>query len=113
MLQSLIAGFAAVGGFILSLVIIAAGTAGGLMSTGVFFEQVGTTVFKLKADPCVNAGIKTGGILGFIWAIVAIWSVGYFGAILSLLGLCATLLFLAWLTWFIGDVKRPARPDFD
>jgi hypothetical protein len=113
MLHSIVQVFATLGGGFVSICIIAAGIAATSFSTGVFAEQFAPNVFKASVDRSVTNGLKTGAIIGVFWSIASIYELGNWGAVLSILGLCASLLILAGLTCLIADWSRPYDPNFD
>ncbi len=109
MLQAIIQFFATFGSFLFSICIVAAAMAACLICTGIFTQQLGPKCLGAGEDASANFGMKAGATLGFLWSITAIYQLGNIAAIFSLLGLCVTILFFAWLTWFIGDLVRTSR----
>jgi hypothetical protein len=104
--------FATVGGLLVSLCIFAGGIAATSFSTGVFAEQFGN-VLGANNYKSVSNGLKSGAIIGVFWSVAAIYELGNWGALLSILGLCACLLLVAGLTRLIADSRRPYNPEFD
>lgn len=111
MLQSIFSSFAALGSFLFSVCVVAAAVVGCLVSTGVLVQQVGTRIFGASDDKSTSSGIKTGAVLGFLWAVVSIYQVGNITALFSVIGLCTTMLFFAWLVWLFGPESRSTKFD--
>jgi hypothetical protein len=63
-------------------------------------------------DNFVNNSCFLGALTGLVWSIVAINTVGLGSAFLSVLALCALILFAAWAIWFADGFKPRPIPDW-
>lgn len=106
MLQAIIQFYATFGSFLFSICVVAAAMVVCLICTGIFTQQVGPKLLGAGEDASANFGMKAGATLGFLWSVTAIYLLGNIAAIFSLLGLCVTILFFAWLTWLISGLSR-------
>ncbi len=112
MLQSIIQAFATFGGFLFSIVIVGAGACAIAFCTGLFFEQC-AKVFNLNDYKAVGNGLKTGALGGIVFAILAIYQIGNFPALFSLIGLAVALLVVTGVTALVKEQVRPSNiPEF-
>jgi len=112
MLQSIIQSFATFGGFLFSICIVGAGACATAFCTGVLFEQC-AKLFKLDEYKAVDNGLKTGALGGLAFSIVAIYQIGNFSAIFSLIGLAVALLIVAGMTALVKEHVHPSNiPEF-
>ncbi len=63
-------------------------------------------------DNFVNNSCFLGALTGLVWSITAINYVGLGSAFLSILGLCAAILFAAWAIWMADGFKARPIPDW-
>jgi hypothetical protein len=105
--------FATVGGYFASLCIIGAGASAVAYCSGAFAEQFGPKVLKANEYNSVGYGLKYGAIIGGLFTVAAIYQLGNFAAIFSVIGLCITVYFFAGLIWFCSAWNAPINTDLD
>ncbi|CAN5293794.1 hypothetical protein BH10CYA1_BH10CYA1_28620 [soil metagenome] len=110
MLQSIIQSFATFGGFLFSICVVFAGACAIAFCTGLLFEQF-AKVFNLNDYKAVGNGLKTGALGGMVFSIFAIYQLGNFSALFSLIGLSVALLVVTGVTALIKERMHPYIPN--
>lgn len=113
MFSAIFSTMAAIGFFLVDAAFVIASTACVAICSAVLACQIVLWTAKyFKSDPFVNGSCWVGGLTGLVWSITAINYVGTGSAFLSVLALCAILLFVAWATWMAREIKGYPIPDW-
>ncbi len=113
LLSTIFSIFAAAGFFLVDAVFVAATVAAMATCFAVLACQIVLwTPANFKSDPFVNGSCGCGALFGLVWSIAGIYYVGLGSAFLSVLAVCALLLFIAWATWMAREIKGYPIPDW-
>jgi hypothetical protein len=107
MLNTIVQAFATFGSLLVSLCVIGAGMVATAFAIGHFAENFGYYFTKATPDQSVTFGLKSGALIGFVFSVAAIYQLGNWGALLSLIGLFVSLLLLTGVVYLIGDSRTP------
>ena len=113
MLTSILSAFAFAGSMLVNTVFVVASLVAVAFAFALCACQIMLWIQKYGfTDNFVNNSFFLGAATGLVWSISAINFVGLGSAFLSVLGLCAAILFAAFSFWFADSFKPRPIPDW-
>lgn len=112
MITAILGFFAFAGSLLVNSIFVVAATASIAICCAIFACQIMLWIAKYGVKQSfVDNSALLGALAGFIWGIVAICNLSLWSSILSVLGLCACILFVSWCIWMADEIKGHPIPD--